>query len=313
MNLTDKKILLTGGAGFIGLHIAQRLLALGAEVCILDNLSSGSKEKVEQLVAKYATCKFVVADICDVATCLLLTRNMDIVIHHAAIASVQKGETQPDVLNRVNVVGTYNVFYAATHNNVAKVIYASSAAVYGDSTTLLKSEVQVPTPSSLYGLSKFINEQQANLLATKSATQFIGLRYFNVYGPGQNPSSDYSGVISIFIHNASQEAPITIFGDGNATRDFIYIDDIVDANLKAIDYNQQGAAQFNIASGKCNTIQELAKQIVMHYKQVSVKFEAARIGDILHSQADCTLATTKLQFSANTNLAEGLNKLMSSY
>lgn len=313
MNLTNKKILLTGGAGFIGLHIAQRLLALGAEVCILDNLSNGSKENVEQLVAKYATCKFVEADICDLATCLLLTKNIDIVIHHAAIASVHKGETQPDLLNRVNVLGSYNVFYAAVHNNVAKVVYASSAAVYGDSAALLKSEMQMPTPSSLYGLSKFINEQQANLLATKSATRFVGLRYFNVYGPGQNPSSDYSGVISIFQHKASLAQPITIFGDGNATRDFVYVDDIVAANLKAIDYNQQGSTQFNIASGKSNTIEELAKQIVSHYKQVPIKFEAARMGDIIHSQADCTLANTKLQFNANTNLAEGLNKLMSSY
>ncbi len=310
MNYANKKILLTGGAGFIGHHIAQKLLDLGAQVIILDNLSSGERKKVDSLLGTYAHCTFIEGDICNLDTCLALTKQIDFVIHHAAIASVSIGETNPDLLNRVNVLGTYNLFYAACINSVQKVIYASSAAVYGDSPTPIKEEKQVPTPISLYGLSKYINEQQAHLLAQQFATHFIGLRYFNVYGPGQNPKSDYSGVISIFIDKALAKEPITIFGDGNATRDFIYVEDIVAANLRSLEATtEKKAIVYNIASGTSNTINYLAAQIQTLYAAVPVQYAPKRIGDIMHSQADIHVAEHELDFNASITLSEGLAKM----
>ena len=220
------KILVTGGAGFIGSHIVEELVLLDHKVTVIDDLSSGKMENIAQFDKEHV--EFIKMDIRDedAGKSLFDEKKFDVVFHQAAIASVNKSITEKEYTRSVNVQGTENIFKNAVRTNVDKVIFASSAAVYGDDPILPKNEFMPLRPVSPYGEHKMINEDMALIYSEKASTQFLGLRYFNVYGERQNPSSEYSGVISIFQNKISKGEDVVVYGDGEQTRDFVYIKDV---------------------------------------------------------------------------------------
>jgi UDP-glucose 4-epimerase len=293
------KILVTGGCGFIGSHVADRLVADGHRVVVLDNLSTGKLENLN----KKAT--HAMGDVADAALVNTLVANADAVFHLAAIASVQVCEEQPEIAARTNVTGTENIFSAAAAKRIP-VIYASSAATYGDNANLPLAETETPKPLGAYGRHKLENEH----IAARYDTTSVGLRFFNVYGPRQDPKSPYSGVISIFVAKAQAGQTLTFNGDGEQTRDFIYVEDIVNLLMAAL-ANAKGAAVYNGCTGKAINLKELAATIGAAVgKSITTSHAAPRSGDIRHSLGNPEQARAALGFSAKTSLADGLANLV---
>lgn len=296
------RALVTGGCGFVGSHLVDRLIAEGHHVAVLDNLSSGKRENLN------AAASLHVGDIADPATVTPLIAEADVVFHLAAIASVQICEEQPDVAARTNVTGTENIFKAAASKTIP-VIYASSAAVYGDNPNLPLSEDSTTQPLGNYGRHKLQNEVIA--AAHKSAPS-VGLRFFNIYGPRQDASSPYSGVISKFMSNAVAGKPLTFFGDGEQTRDFIYVADIVSLLMQSWKH-ASGCDVFNGCTGKQVSLKELAAAILsVTGSTSSLQHAEGRAGDIRHSLGSTLKASNLLGFSAKTKLESGLNDLYQS-
>jgi len=294
-------ILVTGGCGFIGSHVVDALVARGDTVGVLDDLSSGKRENLNPEAV------LVEGSVADAALVKSLGKTFDAIIHLAAIASVQVCENEPARASRTNVDGLNAVFAAATVRGIP-VIYASSAAVYGDNTNLPLSETETPRPLGNYGYHKFENEQTAARYAGRVPS--VGLRFFNVYGPRQDPSSPYSGVISIFAAKAKAGQPLTFYGDGEQTRDFIYIGDIVRLILASLD-QAKGTAIYNGCTGRATSLKELAAAIGAAVgKALTTKHEDARVGDIRLSLGNSALAEKNLGFVATTPLAEGLKALI---
>lgn len=297
------KALITGGAGFIGSHIAARLLALGHEVRILDNLSSGRQENLDACPGAH----FLRGDITVPDDCLAACEGRDVVFHHAALVSVQESLDHPDRSFRINVGGTLNMLLAARQIGVKRFIVASSAAVYGDDPRLPKEEAMNPTPISPYGADKAAAEQYVLLSGRVWGMEPVVLRYFNVFGPRQDPNGEYAAVIPKFVARlAAGESP-TIFGDGRQTRDFLYIDDVVAANLLAAEHPAAPGGTFNIARGEpidllgvLNILRETTGL------DTAPKFARARLGDIVHSSASIGRASMILGFRPETSLATGL-------
>lgn len=299
------KALVTGGCGFIGSHLVDRLIAEGHEVAVLDNLSSGKRENLNPKAI------LVEHDVAHPYASQQLVPQVDVVFHLAAIASVQICENEPEKANATNVQGALNIFtYAAKHNK--PVIYASSAAVYGDNPALPLTETSDTGPLGNYGKQKLLNEVAAKQMHTQFGLKSVGLRFFNVYGPRQDAASPYSGVISKFMANAKADLPLTFFGDGEQTRDFIYVGDIVDLLITAWT-NASGCDVFNGCTGKKTSLTQLAMAILNIADSKSVtQHEAARAGDIRHSLGSAERALMALGFSANTGLEAGLRKLYAS-
>lgn len=291
------RVLVTGGCGFIGSHLADRLVADGHAVTILDNLSTGHRANAPK------EARIVEGDISDEALVPELVAAADAVFHLAAIASVQVCEQEPERAAQTNMRGTEIIFAAASHQKTP-VIYASSAAVYGDNPNLPLSETETPAPLSAYGRHKLANEQTAAAFAAHGLPS-VGLRFFNVYGPRQDPRSPYSGVISKFVASIGADQPITMFGDGKQTRDFIFVSDIIELLICAWSH-AKGAMVVNGCTGQSVNLQELAAAVglAMH-KEVKVIFQPARAGDIRHSLGDPTKARTLLDFNAKYSLAMG--------
>jgi UDP-glucose 4-epimerase len=280
--MKNRKVVITGGAGFIGANLAKELAADNS-VIIIDDLSTGKQENIAGLPGR--NVEFVEGSISDLSLLKRLFRNVDYVFHEAAIASVPKSIEDPAAANEVNVTGTLNVLLAARDRGVRKVIYASSAAVYGDTASLPQKEDMMPNPQSPYAVTKLVGEYYCQVFGALYGLPTVSLRYFNVYGPKQDPNSDYAAVIPKFIKRVSVGEPPVIFGDGEQTRDLVFVGDVIQANILAAESNSTGV--FNVGQGRSVTINELANLVVcIVNKDIGVSHQPARVGDIRHSLAD---------------------------
>jgi UDP-glucose 4-epimerase len=291
------KALVTGGAGFIGCHVVRELLEAGAEVRVLDDLSSGTRENLTGLSGPV---EFTMGSVTDVETVRRTMEDCGAVFHLAAIASVERSIQDPDGTALVNLEGAKTVFAEAAVQR-AKIVFSSTSAVYGDLAEVPLSERSETAPKSPYAAQKLEAER---LLMGKRA---VCLRYFNVYGPRQDPYSDYAAVVPKFAHAALEGLPLVVFGDGGQTRDFIFVQDVARANLLAFEASSQSAQTFNIGSGKSVTILELAEQVLRAAGSSSrIEFKSGREGEVRHSRADMSLAKQQLGFEAEVSLHDGL-------
>jgi len=295
----NQKVLVTGGAGFIGSHLVDVLIEKGYKVVVIDNLSTG---KIENINKK---AKFYKIDICSPKIGEIFKKEKpQICFHLAALPRVPLSVKDPVLTSRVNVLGTINIFKASVDSKVKRVIFASSSSVYGDQEKLPLRENMSPNPISPYGLQKYVCEQFAKLFSNLYKISIVSLRYFNVYGPRIDFDSEYSLVIGKFLKLKAQGKPLTIYGDGNQTRGFCYVDDVVEANILAMKSKKiKGGEVINIGNEKSYSINYLAKLI-----GGKVKYLPPRPGDVLHTRADITLAKKLLNWSPKVSLEEGLEK-----
>lgn len=298
------KTVVTGGAGFIGSNLVELLLDEGHAVVILDDLSTGKKENIHDVLRR-RDCRFVEGSITDRGLLKEVFQEVNCVFHQAAIPSVQRSVENPQATHEANVNGTLNVLLAAQSCGVAKVIYASSSSVYGDTPTLPKQEEMLPTPKSPYAVSKLTGEYYCRVFAEVYGLKTVALRYFNVYGPRQDPSSDYAAVIPRFITRILARQPPIIYGDGTQTRDFTFVKDVARANLLAAERDAEGV--FNIACGVRISVNELASRIMdLIGVELAVRYEEPRPGDIKDSLADIARARVELGFQPEFTLTDGL-------
>jgi UDP-glucose 4-epimerase len=286
--MVNKSVVVTGGAGFIGSHLADELAKRGYGVVILDDLSTGKTGNIVELIKK-GNAEFIQGSITDFTLLQKIFKGALYVFHQAALASVPRSLVDPAKTNEVNITGTLNVLIAARDNNVKEVIYASSSSVYGDTPTLPKNEQMIPRPESPYAVTKLAGEYYCRVFQEIYGFKTACLRYFNVYGPRQDPGSEYAAVIPRFIQQViSNEAPV-IFGDGEQTRDFTFIKDVVEANILAAETGASGI--YNIGRGERITVNELAERIItVAGKDMEAIRREARAGDVKHSLADITAA-----------------------
>ncbi len=310
-----KSVLVTGGAGFIGSNIAEALLAQGNRVVILDDLSTGKMENVLEL-SENDNLKFVKGSILEsgLVRSIIKSENISLISHQAAVASVAKSVADPVKTMNINVSGTANLFHIATEYGCKKVVFASSSAVYGDSPELPKRETMPFASKSPYAMSKAANEMLASVFTGLYGIDVIGLRYFNVYGRRQDPASDYAAVIPKFISLALRNEPITVEGDGGQTRDFIYIDDVVNANITALTAKNGSGNIFNISNGNQTSILELAKMIInITNSKSDIVFKPARAGDIRDSVGDNQHMEKYLGYKNKIDMQEGLSATVAWY
>jgi len=300
------KAVVTGGAGFIGSNLVDALLQDGHEVHIIDNLSTGKRENLVDLVSQ-TDCTFIEGSVTDLDLLRTVFRDIDCVFHQAAIPSVQRSVEDPRATNEANVNGTLSVLIAARDCGVKKVVYASSSSVYGDTPTLPKTEEMIPNPKSPYAVSKLTGEYYCRVFSEVYGLKTVCLRYFNVYGPKQDPSSDYAAVIPRFITRALEQQPPIIYGDGTQTRDFTYVNDVAHANIQSMKQEVEGI--FNIACGERISVNELAT-IVMELVGVNlaVIYDAPRSGDIKDSLAEISRARKELKYNPEHSLTDGLEE-----
>jgi UDP-glucose 4-epimerase len=303
------KVLVTGGAGFIGSHIVDRLLNDGHEVVVLDDFSTGHRSNL----AEHASLTIVEGDISNPHTVKEIMQGIDWVFHKAAVASVPKTVNDPVGSSAVNYQGTLHLLEAARNNKVKRFVFASSAALYGDEPTLPKTESMCPVTLSPYAVDKLASEYACGMYAKLYGLETVCLRYFNVYGPKQDPSSPYSGVISIFTDKLKKHETPTIFGDGNQTRDFVYVGDVVEANMKAVTTEAGVGQYFNIATGNKITLNNLLRVLCDIYKtDFAANYAAVREGDIRESYASIDKAKSLLNWEPAVELGQGLKILCES-
>jgi len=305
-----KKVIVTGGAGFIGSHLAESLADRGYHVIILDDLSTGKMANVEPLLKK-TNVELVRGSITDLSLLQKLFQGVNYVFHQAAISDVPRSIENPLASHEVNTTGTSNVLLAARDNGVKKVIYASSSAIYGDSPILPNKEDMLPNPQSPYAVTKLAGEYYCRMFHQVYALPTVCLRYFNVYGPRQSSTSQYAAVIPRFIREVSQGNPPIIFGDGEQTRDFTFVKDTVVATIMAAESDATGI--FNIGGGEKVSINRLAELIIgLVGNSVEPIHEEPRAGDIRHSLADISQLRT-FGYEPNFSLEEGLRKTTRSF
>ena len=304
------RVLVTGGAGFIGSHIVTRLLREGHTVRVLDNLTTGKRENLAHVANDVA---LVVGDCRDESAVAGAMKGIDLVFHEAAIVSVPYSVEHPRETHAVNVLGTLNVALAARDAGVKRLVFACSAAVYGEDPELPKHEGMRPLPVSPYGVEKITGEQYLHTFSAIYGIETVSLRYFNVFGPRQDPASAYSGVISIFADRILRGAGLTIYGDGKQTRDFVFVDNVVDANLLAATREGISGRAYNVACGKSTTLVQLAALLgEVSGKPADVSFAPARLGDVRDSVADITRAREELGYTPKVSVRDGLAALVDS-
>ena len=304
MTIKIGKVLVTGGAGFVGSNLVDALLREGAGVTVLDNLSTGRLENLEGVERQI---EFKQGDIRDIETVKSLCYGCDIVFHQAAVVSVPKTVEDPLTSAAVNDTGTLNVLEAARNAGVKRVVLASSCAVYGNDPKLPKQEHMVVRPQSPYALQKYTNEMNAGLYYELYGLETVCLRYFNVFGPRQDPTSPYSGVISIFMASAAQGRQPIIYGDGTQYRDFVFVNDVAKANLLAAAADKAKGHVYNIGTGQYVTINALWKKISdMAATDLNPIYVEPRAGDILESVADIGRARAELGYEVNYSFDDGL-------
>ncbi len=309
------KFLVTGGAGFIGSHIIQHLLSQRQEVVCLDNFDPSydinlKKANIAPFLS-HSNFEIIEGDIRDKELLRRLVKNIDYIFHEAALVSVIESMKNPAKTIDVNTIGTFNILTAALDGNVKKIIIASSAAVYGDSPSPSKKENMTPSPKSPYAISKLDCEYAAKIFYDEYGLKTTSLRYFNVYGPRQDPTSPYAAVIPIFIRSALRNEDIQIYGDGSQTRDFVFVKDVVYANELAM--SKGDGKIFNVASGEAKSINELAELIIeLTSSKSNIIYKESRPGDIKHSLADIT-EIKNIGFRPLFNLKDGLKDTIECY
>ena len=298
-------VLVTGGAGFIGSNLAEELIRRGAKVRIADNFLTGFQENLDEIEGDF---EFVEADVADADAARRIVEGIDVVFHEAALPSVPRSVADPVETHNACVNGTFNLLLAAKDAGVRRFIYAASSSAYGDQRTLPKAESMRPEPLSPYAAAKLVGEHYCRVFTQVYGLETYALRYFNVFGPRQNPSSQYSGVISRFIDAFMKGGQPTIFGDGEQSRDFTYIANVVDANIKAMEAKEGSGEVMNVANGEKVSLLELVEVMknVTGRKDVEIDFQPDRKGDVKHSQADNRLAVEWLGYEKVVGLEDGI-------
>ncbi|HRZ67581.1 MAG TPA: SDR family oxidoreductase [Candidatus Omnitrophota bacterium] len=300
------RYLVTGGAGFIGSNITDELVRRKQEVRVFDDLSSGSKDNLKAVMNEI---EFIEGDIRDAALLKKSLKGCDYVIHQGALRSVPKSMTNPGLYDEVNVMGTLNVLSAAAENKVKRVVFASSSSVYGDSEKLPQSEDQIPQPVSPYAATKLAGEHYCRVFAKSYGLETVALRYFNVFGPRQSLESEYAVVIPKFITCILGGEQPPVHGDGKQSRDFTYVDNVVDANLTAATREGVSGEVFNVACGKGYNLLDLIRVInEITGKDVLPRFEASRPGDVKHTLSDITRMKERLKLDPKVDFIQGLRK-----
>lgn len=314
LGLKGKKVLVTGGAGFIGSNLCEELLNLGSEVICLDNFSTGKRKNIVSFLNK-SNFTLIDGDIRNLSICLKATKGVDYVLHQAALGSVPRSLRDPISTNDVNINGFLNMLVAVRDNNVKRFVYAASSSTYGDSESLPKVEEVIGKPLSPYAITKYVNELYADVFHKNYGLDTIGLRYFNVFGRRQDPEGAYAAVIPKFVEKLMKKESPVINGDGSFTRDFTYIDNVIQANLLAMttDKNEALNTVYNVAYGSSNKLIDLFNSIKEYLAifdekvgEVDVVLGPPRQGDIPHSKASIKKAKRLLNYNPQYSLEEGL-------
>ena len=303
--------LVTGGAGFIGSNIVEALVARGADVRVIDNFATGHPENLDAFKCQV---EFRQLDICDFTALKEAVRGVDYVLHEAAIPSVPRSVVDPITSHNADVTGTLHVLWAAKEAGVKRVVYAASSSAYGDSVELPKHEAMPVNPISPYGLMKYMGEEYCRLFTKLYGLETVSLRYFNVFGPRQDPRSQYSGVLSRFITSMLKGKRPVIFGDGTQSRDFTYVSNVVSANLLACEAPGASGKVYNIACGQRISLNQVVDTLNrLLGSNLSACYESPRSGDIKHSLADVRLSGRELGYAPFVNFEEGLKTTVEWY
>jgi len=300
-------VVVTGGAGFIGSHIAAALSNSGARVRVLDDLSTGHRENLEEIGGDI---DFIQGSVADEELMRKALAGAEVVFHEAAIPSVPRSVEAPRQTHIASVDGTFSLLLAARDQKVRRVVYAASSSAYGDQPTLPKSEAMLPDPLSPYAVAKLVGEYYCRVFTRVYGLETVALRYFNVFGPRQDPTSQYSGVVSRFISALLGDGQPVIYGDGEQSRDFTYIDNVVAANLSAADAKGASGKVINVANGERITLNQLLAELkeLTGRQDVTARYADPRVGDVKHSLADNTMARELLGYESRVGLREGLKR-----
>lgn len=298
------RYLVTGGAGFIGSNIVDELLRRGQDVTVLDDFSSGKEENIAHAVDKF---RLIRGDICDLEAAREACDGADYVVHLAARTSVPRSVKDPIETNRVNIDGMLNVLLAARDAKVRRVVYSASSAAYGETPTLPKVETMPPQPISPYGVTKLVGEMYAQVFGRAYGLENVSIRYFNVFGPRQDPTSQYSGVLSRFMLAVIEGSQPVVYGDGEQSRDFTYVDNVVDVSLRACEAVGASGRVFNGGTGERISLNDVLRMLAkITGATIQAKYDQPRAGDILHSQANIDLAKQVLGYQPSVGFKEGL-------
>ena len=301
--------LVTGGAGFIGSHLAAAMSAAGGRVRILDDLSTGHRENLEEIGGDI---EFVQGSVADQELLPKVLENVELIFHEAAIPSVPRSVEAPRNTHIASVDGTFSLLLAAKEAGVKRVVYAASSSAYGDQPTLPKVEHMSPDPLSPYAVAKLVGEYYCRVFTRVYGLETVSLRYFNVFGPRQHPGSPYSGVVSRFISALMNDERPQIFGDGEQSRDFTYIDNVVGANLSAATAPNAPGKVINVANGERVTLNQLLEELkqITGRTDVTAEYHEPRVGDVRHSLADITMARELLGYESKVDLRSGLQRTL---
>jgi nucleoside-diphosphate-sugar epimerase len=303
--------LITGGAGFIGSHLVKRVLGAGGIVRVVDNLSTGSAER---LINIRDSVQLLTGDLADESVAAEAVKGMDYVLHQAAVPSVQRSVVDAVGTNRSNVTATLNLLENCRKGGIRRFVYAASSSAYGDTEVLPKNEEMPTNPLSPYALQKWVGERYCKLYHELYGLETVSLRYFNVFGPGQDPYSEYSAVIPKFTTKLLTKEPITVYGDGEQSRDFTYIDNVIEANLLALGAPNAPGEVCNIGCGQRVSLNELIRILEeLLGVRAQVTYAPAKAGDVRHSLADITKATRVLGYVPKTKIEEGLRRTVEAY
>lgn len=321
VNLSEKKILVTGGAGFIGSNLCESLLQMGNEVVCLDNFATGKRKNIEPLLSNNSF-RLIEGDIRNLEDCKKAVEKVDYVLHQAALGSVPRSIKDPFTSNEVNVNGFLNMLVASRDAKIKRFVYAASSSTYGDSESLPKIEEKIGKPLSPYAITKYVNELYADVFAKTYGIETIGLRYFNVFGRKQDPNGAYAAVIPKFVGQFMKGESPTINGDGNYSRDFTYIDNVLQANMLSLVAENPEAVNtvYNVAFGDRNTLNDLVgylKEYLSEFdnkiKDIEVNYGPNRAGDIPHSLASVEKAKKILNYNPQYSLQKGLKEAVKWY
>jgi nucleoside-diphosphate-sugar epimerase len=305
------RCVVTGGAGFIGSGLIRKLLETGASVAVIDNLSSGHQRNLDEV---RDSIEFHHLDVRDAAGIAPVIRGADAVYHLAALASVPRSIQDPGPSHDVNINGMFNVLRAAADGGVGRLIYAASSSAYGDTEVLPKTESMKPLPKSPYAVQKLLGEYYASVFTSCFALETVSLRFFNVYGPRQDPTSQYSGVLSLFMKHLLERTSPTIFGDGEQSRDFTYVDDVAGLCLKAAAAPNAAGKMYNAGNGGRFTLNYIWRLLLeMEGVDIKVNYQPSRGGDVRHSKADTTAAVAELGHAPKFPIEEGLKRTLEWY
>ncbi len=306
-----ERFLVTGGAGFIGSNICKRLISQGCFVRVVDNLLTGKKSNLNAVIDKL---EFIQADMGDEQVAHSAMKDIDVVLHQGALPSVPRSVDDPAATHKHCVDATFTLLLAARDAGIKRFVYASSSSAYGDTPTLPKVETMPPQPLSPYAVGKLVGEYYCSVFYKVFGLETISLRYFNVFGPNQDPTSQYAAAIPAFVTAILKDQPPTIFGDGLQSRDFTYVDNVVEANLLAARVKQTAGEVINIACGEAVTVNEVIDDInEVLGKNIKPKYDPPRPGDVKHSLADITLAQKIIGFKSKMTFRQGLQKAIDWY